>query len=69
MARTRFFGLDRIGTQAPVSYPSIVFDAVAEICAMHLSGMSNADEESPSSCNERAKAIRSESDNVVGLCE
>jgi hypothetical protein len=28
----------------PVSYPSIVFDAVAEICVMHLSEMLNVDE-------------------------
>ena len=69
MARTRFFALDRIGTQAPVSYPSIVFDAVTEICVMHLLGMLNVDEESRSSRNVCAKGTRSKSDNVIGLCE
>jgi hypothetical protein len=69
VARTRFFALDRIGTQAPVSYPSIVFYAVAEICVMHLSGTLNVGEESPSSHNECTKGICSESDNVVGLRE
>jgi hypothetical protein len=54
VARTQFFALDRIGTQAAalVSYPSIVFDVVVEICIMHLSGMLNIDEESPSSRNK-----------------
>jgi len=63
------FALDRIGLQAPVSYPSIVFYAVAEICVMHLSGTLNDGEESQSSHNECTKGICSESDNVVGLRE
>ena len=69
VARTRFFALDSIGTQALVSYRSIVFYAVAEIRVMHLSGSLNVSEESPSSRNECTKGICSESDNVVGVCE
>jgi len=69
VARTQFLALDRVGTQAPVSYQLIVFYAMAEICVMHLSGALNVGEESPSSHTECAKGIFSESDNVVGLRE
>src|SRR5882757_2624185 len=57
--RTRFFSLDRIGTQAPVSYPSIVFDAAVGIYAMHLSETVNVEKETLCYRHEYAKGIRS----------
>jgi hypothetical protein len=66
---TQFSGLGRIGMQAPVSYPSIVWGVVAAISVMPPSGTVNVDKGIPSFRHEGAMVFRLGSGIVVGLCE
>jgi hypothetical protein len=65
----RFSGLGKIGMRAPVSYPSIVWDAVAAIFVMPPSGTVNADKGIPSFRHEYAIEFQLGNDNVVDLYE
>lgn len=68
VGHTRSSGLGRIGMRAPVSYPSIVWGAVAAIFVNPPSGTVNVDKGTPSF---RHGAIESRlgSENVAGLYE